>query len=187
MRVYSNCRTRQLVPCGNVFCTVVFTVGPRAGRLSESAFATLSALACQRSVSTPEIATKASSYRHIRKFRTDAQAAAERKRGPLVAFAKGAAAHFQPTIQSRRGWDASLRSLRDFAFGSTRGMRRSGRAGEPSPPQREAGQNLPQLRSVYSWHGRLYVRDGERYRHVERTHDELCDMTASYEAHMGDR
>ncbi len=45
----------------------------------------------------------------------------------------------------------------------------------------------PNLRSVYSWHGRLYVRDGERYRHVERTHDELCDMTASYEAHMRDR
>jgi hypothetical protein len=45
----------------------------------------------------------------------------------------------------------------------------------------------PNLRSVYSWHGRLYVTDGERYRHVERTHDELCDMTASYEAHMRDR
>ena len=66
-------------------------------------------------------------------------------------------------------------------------MRRAGRAGEPVPRSAKLIKICPNLRSVYAWHGRLYVKDGERYHPAVRTHDELCDMTARYEAHMNDR
>jgi hypothetical protein len=48
-------------------------------------------------------------------------------------------------------------------------------------------KTCPNLRAVYTWQGKLHVKDGGRYHQVERTDDELCDMTARYEAHVRDR
>ena len=45
-------------------------------------------------------------------------------------------------------------------------------------------QPAGRLRAIYAWHGKLYVKDGENYHQVERTKDELCDVIASYEAHI---
>jgi hypothetical protein len=65
--------------------------------------------------------------------------------------------------------------------------------GEPVEPvsQVPRGAKLvktcPNLRSVYAWHGKLFIKDGERYQPVERTHDELCDMTATYDAQDRER
>jgi hypothetical protein len=47
-------------------------------------------------------------------------------------------------------------------------------------------KTCPNLLAVYAWQGKLYVKDGDRYHQVERTNDELCDMTARYEAHVRD-
>jgi hypothetical protein len=45
-------------------------------------------------------------------------------------------------------------------------------------------QQAGRPRAIYAWHGKLYVKDGENYHQVERTKDELCDVIASYEAHI---
>ena len=65
--------------------------------------------------------------------------------------------------------------------------------GEPVEPASDVARRgklvktCPSLRAVYAWQDKLYVKDGERYHQVERTTDELCDMTARYEAHVRDR
>jgi hypothetical protein len=56
--------------------------------------------------------------------------------------------------------------------------------GEAVEPANEVARHgklvktCPTLRAVYTWQGKLYVKDGERYHQVDRTDDELCDMTA---------
>jgi hypothetical protein len=65
-----------------------------------------------------------------------------------------------------------------------------GESVEPASDVARRGKLLkicPNLRAVYAWQGKLYVKDGERYHQVGRTNDELCDMTARYEAHVRDR
>jgi hypothetical protein len=47
-------------------------------------------------------------------------------------------------------------------------------------------KTCPNLRAIYAWAWELYVKDGENYHQVERTQDELCDVIASYEAHIRD-
>jgi hypothetical protein len=47
-------------------------------------------------------------------------------------------------------------------------------------------QPAGRLRAIYAWHGKLYVKDGENYHQIERSQDELCDVIASYEAHIRD-
>ena len=44
-------------------------------------------------------------------------------------------------------------------------------------------KTCPNLRAVYTWQGKLYVKDDGRYQQVERTSQDLCDITARYEAH----
>ena len=43
-------------------------------------------------------------------------------------------------------------------------------------------KTCPNLRAVYTWQGKLYVKDDGRYQQVERTSHDLCDITARYEA-----
>ena len=65
-----------------------------------------------------------------------------------------------------------------------------GESVEPASDMARRGKLVkmcPNLRAVYTWQGKLYVKDGERYHQIEGTHDELCDMTARYEAHVRDR
>ena len=59
--------------------------------------------------------------------------------------------------------------------------------GEPVEPASDVARRGKLVETVYAWQDKLYVKDGERYHQVERTTDELCDMTARYEAHVRDR
>jgi hypothetical protein len=72
----------------------------------------------------------------------DAQAKAEHKTGMPVTFSKGTTPNSNPRSNSRRGWDASIRSLLHFVFTPAHGMRRAGRACEPGAPRGQTGQNL---------------------------------------------